>query len=368
MTLGTLADHIHKRLRQDDTSSPPLSWVRRLRICIGAAQGLDYLHTGTGIYQRIIHRDVKSTNILLDQNFEAKVSDFGLSRTSPANQADTFVSTQVKGSFGYFDPDYFRTQRLTRKSDVYALGVVLFEVLCGRPAVYKNPDNERINLAGWAQQCFKEKCLGEIIDPGIKANVNPDSLEMFVKVAIQCLHIEPKQRPTMAQVVVGLDSALALQENFGPEMITSDDNQEETDISYHEVINENSENEMQGISSGRHQKKRSSVIKRFFASLSPAGLARSVETGDSDSQPLSWKLRISIAHGAAKGLAYLHSPGVNVIHRDVKRSSILIDSEYNAKLSGFCCARNGPEDERSHVTTLVRGTLGYLDPEYFHSG
>ncbi|XP_063940870.1 receptor-like cytoplasmic kinase 176 isoform X2 [Daucus carota subsp. sativus] len=89
---------------------------------------------------------------------------------------------------------------------------------------------------------------------------------------------------------------------------------------------------------------------------------------DSDSQPLSWKLRISIAHGAAKGLAYLHSPGVNVIHRDVKRSSILIDSEYNAKLSGFCCARNGPEDERSHVTTLVRGTLGYLDPEYFHSG
>ncbi|WOH16010.1 hypothetical protein DCAR_0935559 [Daucus carota subsp. sativus] len=275
MAGGTLADHIHKRLRQDDTSSPPLSWVRRLRICIGAAQGLDYLHTGTGIYQRIIHRDVKSTNILLDQNFEAKVSDFGLSRTSPANQADTFVSTQVKGSFGYFDPDYFRTQRLTRKSDVYALGVVLFEVLCGRPAVYKNPDNERINLAGWAQQCFKEKCLGEIIDPGIKANVNPDSLEMFVKVAIQCLHIEPKQRPTMAQVVVGLDSALALQENFGPEMITSDDNQEETDISYHEVINENSENEMQGISSGRHQKKRSSVIKRFFASLSPAGLARS---------------------------------------------------------------------------------------------
>ncbi|WOH16016.1 hypothetical protein DCAR_0935565 [Daucus carota subsp. sativus] len=270
---GTLADHIHKRLRQDDTSSPPLSWVQRLKICIGAAQGLDYLHTGTGIYQRIIHRDVKSTNILLDDNFAAKVSDFGLSRTSPANQADTFVSTQVKGSFGYFDPDYFRTQRLTRKSDVYAFGVVLFEVLCGRPAVDKSLDEQQIALAGWAQHCFREKRLGEIIDPGIKANVYPDSLDMFVKVAVQCLHTEPKQRPTMAQVVVGLESALALQEKSteycSPETISDDK---------HEVDNENSENEMRGISRGisssRHQQKWSSTFKRFFALLTPAALAR----------------------------------------------------------------------------------------------
>ena len=155
---------------------------------------------------------------------------------------------------------------------MYAFGVVLFEVLCGRPAVDKSLDAEQIGLARWAQNCFREKRLGEIIDEGIKDNVYPDSLEMFVKVAIQCLQTEPKHRPTMAEVVVGLESAFALQEKsteiFSPEIISSDDNQEEIDISDseveegdvsdHEVENENSDDELDGISSSRHQEKQSS--------------------------------------------------------------------------------------------------------------
>ncbi|KAL8097033.1 hypothetical protein AgCh_030210 [Apium graveolens] len=231
---GTLADHLHKRARKGDKSQPRLSWVQRLKICIGAARGLEYLHTGTGIQDRIVHRDVKTTNILLDENLVAKISDFGLSKISPANQTVTFVSTHIKGTPGYLDPYYYATHRLTRKSDVYSFGIVLLEVLCGRPAVNRSLDREQIFLAGCAEQCFREGLIGEIIDPRIKWEVCQDSLDVFVKVAIQCIHSGPKQRPTMAEVVACLESALALQEKsteyYPAEIVPGDDS--EKDVAY----------------------------------------------------------------------------------------------------------------------------------------
>ncbi|GKB89723.1 kinase RLK-Pelle-CrRLK1L-1 family protein [Tanacetum coccineum] len=127
MPNGTLEDHLHK----GDTRTE-LSWPQRLKICIGAVRGLDYLHTGTSTQHGVIHRDVKSSNILLDANFAAKISDFGLAKVGPINQTQTYVSTRVKGTFGYMDPYYFNSGKLTRKSNVYAFGVVLFEVLCGK--------------------------------------------------------------------------------------------------------------------------------------------------------------------------------------------------------------------------------------------
>ncbi|KAL8158152.1 hypothetical protein AgCh_002735 [Apium graveolens] len=464
MAGGTLADHLYKRVRQGDTSLRPLSWVQRLKICIGAAQGLHYLHSGTGIQHRIIHRDVKATNILLDENFAAKISDFGLSKISPANQATTYV-------------------------------------LCGRPAVDRTLEEEQIGLAGWAQHCFGEEIIGKIIEPRMKEEACPDSLELLVKVAIQCIDIRPKHRPTMAEVLVCLESALALQtkstEYYLPEIIPSHDDQVEKDRSDFEVESENYGTGKDNIANIRHQKKQPYAMQRFVAFLSVTaqtisasreaktardngvltailkssklksytfkdlnlatrkfntdgvlgtGFNHSVYEGwvdestfsaarwgtgmpiavkrlrtesrqvdkwwltginnvgklshpnivkligyccdkkhrlqvyeympqgsldthlfkrDSDSQPLSWKLRISIALGAARALAYLHSPETNLIHRDIKPSKILIDSNYNAKLSGFGSAKDGPRHEETHVTTLVQGTFGYADPEYF---
>ncbi|GJR26763.1 serine-threonine/tyrosine-protein kinase catalytic domain-containing protein [Tanacetum coccineum] len=202
MPRGTLEDHLHKHLNS-------LSWVRRLKICIGAARGLDYLHTGTGINQGVIHRDVKSSNILLDNSWAAKISDFGLSKIGPTNQPSTYVNTMVRGTFGYLDPNYFYTGKLTRKSDVYAFGVVLFEVLCGKKAVDTSIDEEQCGLAVWAHDSVKEGRVNQIVDLNLRGRVSSKCLKEFARLADMCLYSSPKQRPTMAQVVASLESILA---------------------------------------------------------------------------------------------------------------------------------------------------------------
>ncbi|KAK2969152.1 hypothetical protein RJ640_026786 [Escallonia rubra] len=210
MPRGNFADHLH---RSGKNYSAPLPWLRRLRICIDAARGLDYLHTGTSIQpDRAIHRDVKSSNILLDHNWDAKISDFGLSKLGPEDQAYSHVSTEVKGTFGYLDPEYYLTRRLTRKSDVYAFGVVMLEALCGRPAVDLSGDEEQWGLAGWAQYCIGEGTVDEIIDPSVKEEIKQDCLMDFVQIAVECLRNIPRKRPTMAEIVVRLEFALAMQE------------------------------------------------------------------------------------------------------------------------------------------------------------
>nr|KYP69788.1 Receptor-like protein kinase FERONIA [Cajanus cajan] len=208
MAQGPLCDHLYKKQKQT------LPWNQRLRICVGAARGLHYLHTGTN--HPVIHRDIKSANILLDQNWIAKIADFGLCRTVPS-LFHSHVSTEVKGTLGYLDPEYYKRRKLTEKSDVYSFGIVLFEVLCGRPAV--NPvaveeESEKAGLAMWAMHCYQCGIIDQLVDPHLDGSIRPESLRAFVDIGIQCLANRSVDRPTMGEVLSTLETILSLQDSL----------------------------------------------------------------------------------------------------------------------------------------------------------
>ncbi|KAL8246287.1 hypothetical protein R6Q59_007503 [Mikania micrantha] len=185
-------------------SDEKLSWLQRLKISLGAARGLNYLHNDVG--HRVLHRDIKSSNILLDENWEAKISNFGLSKI------DTFFMTYASGTIGYVDPQYVKTGILTKESDVYSFGVVLFEILCGKPAIIKTYQDDHCSLASLAQRYFEQNKLQEIIVSGMKNEMEMESLHVFTMVAYQCLKTNRTERPAMAWIVEKLEKALELQE------------------------------------------------------------------------------------------------------------------------------------------------------------
>ncbi|XP_022759152.1 receptor-like protein kinase FERONIA [Durio zibethinus] len=205
MRNGTLRDHLN------DSANNPLPWKQRLEICIGAARGLHYLHTGAK--QGVIHRDVKSANILLDDKWVCKLSDFGLSKMRSHRKSKTLEKIDsLKGTFGYLAPEYARGDGLTEKSDVYSFGVVLFEVLCARKAVDELLNEGLVLLAHWARRSIEGGTICNIIDPYLKGRIAPECFKLFMDIAYCCTCEEGNTRPDMGEVVVMLELALELQE------------------------------------------------------------------------------------------------------------------------------------------------------------
>ncbi|KAJ6930213.1 hypothetical protein NC652_013912 [Populus alba x Populus x berolinensis] len=209
MEKGTLREHLYgKESLRNPSAKIELTWKQRLEICIGSAKGIHYLHTGPD--GGIFHRDVKSTNILLDEHYVAKVADFGLSQLGMPDP--DHISVGLKGSFGYLDPEYFRTFQLTNKSDVYSFGVVLLEVLCARPPIVDSQQREEINLAEWGMFWQKEGQLEKIMDPLLAGHINPNSLRKFGEIVEMCLKPQGTDRPNMIDVCWDLEYAMQLQQ------------------------------------------------------------------------------------------------------------------------------------------------------------
>ncbi|KAK8966416.1 putative receptor-like protein kinase [Platanthera guangdongensis] len=199
MSNKSLDEHLFNR------DYPALPWNLRLKIALGAAEGLAYLHEGLEV--QIIHRDLKASNILLDDEFRPKLSDFGLAREGPTGDG-SHVSTSVVGTHGYAAPDYIETGHLSTKSDVWSFGVVLYELLTGRrPFEKSRPANER-ELLNWVKQFpIESKRFNMIMDPRLKYQYSLKAAREVARLANICLNKHPKERPKMSEVVETLRQA-----------------------------------------------------------------------------------------------------------------------------------------------------------------
>lgn len=197
ITNGTLFDHIHN----ESNGLSALSWQIRLKIAAETAGALSYLHSAASV--PIIHRDVKTTNILLDADYTAKVSDFGASRLAPMDEAQ--LSTVVQGTWGYLDPEYLHTNQLTDKSDVYSFGVILVELLTSMKALcFDRPEEER-SLAMFFLSSMKGGKLFEVVDCRIINQGTEEQIKEVARLAARCLRLKGEERPSMKEVAMELE-------------------------------------------------------------------------------------------------------------------------------------------------------------------
>lgn len=197
---GTLFDYLHRH--HPFGKRAPLKWHHRLKIAHQTAEGLSYLHSAA--VPPIYHRDVKSSNILLDDKLDAKVSDFGLSRlVELAEENRSHIFTSAQGTLGYLDPEYYRNFQLTDKSDVYSFGVVLMELLTAQRAIDFTREEENVNLAVYAKKKMVEDRFMDVVDPLLKegaSNLELETIKSLGYLATACLDDQRQKRPSMKEV------------------------------------------------------------------------------------------------------------------------------------------------------------------------
>ncbi|XP_071690590.1 serine/threonine-protein kinase-like protein ACR4 [Rutidosis leptorrhynchoides] len=202
MANGSLHQHLHGSPK---TLKAQLNWVKRVTIAVQAARGIEYLHGYA--CPPVIHRDIKSSNILIDEEHNARVADFGLSLLGPANSSSPLAELPA-GTLGYLDPEYYRLHYLTTKSDVYSFGVLLLEILTGRKAI--DMQFEEGNIVEWAVPLIKAGEIHAILDPVLTAPSDLEALKRITNIACKCVRMRGKERPSMDKVTTALERALAM--------------------------------------------------------------------------------------------------------------------------------------------------------------
>ncbi|CAI9101986.1 OLC1v1000167C1 [Oldenlandia corymbosa var. corymbosa] len=206
---GTLEQWLHG----DVGEVSPLTWDIRMNIILGTAKGLAYLHDG--LEPKVVHRDIKSSNILLDRQWHAKVSDFGLAKL--LNSERTYVTTRVMGTFGYVAPEYACTGMLNDKSDVYSFGILIMEIITGRsPVDYSRPQGE-VNLVDWLKTMVGNRKSEEVVDPKLPEMPASKALKRALLVALKCVDPDAQKRPKMGHVIHMLEADDLLERRVGRE-------------------------------------------------------------------------------------------------------------------------------------------------------
>ncbi|WOL14611.1 hypothetical protein Cni_G23391 [Canna indica] len=230
MSQGTLQEQLQGK-RQNTRG---LSWGQRLRIAVEAAQGLEYLHKGCK--PPLVHRDVKTANILLSEPLEAKIADFGLSKAFQS-ETNTHISTAVVGTPGYLDPEYYNTFQLSEKSDVYSFGVVLLELITGLPPIVQGTEN--VHIVQWVRQRLARGNIEDIVDARLQGKYDVNSIWKCADIALKCTSQGSHQRPTMPNVVMQLKESLELETSHDTteNMVTYNENlyTEVSDVSQNSV-------------------------------------------------------------------------------------------------------------------------------------
>lgn len=225
---GTLKEHLYGPL----TRERGINWIKRLEIAEDAAKGIEYLHTGC--VPSIIHRDLKTSNILLDKNKRAKVSDFGLSKL--AVDGASHVSSIVRGTVGYLDPEYYISQQLTDKSDVYSFGVILLELISGQEAISNESFGVNCrNIVQWAKMHIESGDIQGIIDPSLRDEYDIQSMWKIAEKALMCVQPHGHMRPSMSEVLKEVQDAISIEKEAraAREGISDDMSRQSLHSSYH---------------------------------------------------------------------------------------------------------------------------------------
>ncbi|KAA8518805.1 hypothetical protein F0562_016421 [Nyssa sinensis] len=225
---GTLKEHLYGPL----TCERGINWIRRLEIAEDAGKGIEYLHTGC--VPSIIHRDLKTSNILLDKNMRAKVSDFGLSKL--AVDGASHVSSIVRGTVGYLDPEYYISQQLTEKSDIYSFGVILLELISGQEAISNESFGVNCrNIVQWAKLHIESGDIQGIIDPSLCGKYDIQSMWKIAEKALMCVQPHGSMRPSMSEVIKEIQDAISIER--GAEAAREGNSDDISRMSMHSSLN-----------------------------------------------------------------------------------------------------------------------------------
>ncbi|GJS43573.1 kinase-like domain, phloem protein 2-like protein [Tanacetum coccineum] len=398
-----------------------LTWVRRLEICVGLAHALSYIHYDEHRHFSIIHGNIGSDTILLNDNFEPKLSEFRLSIKIEASQRHhSFCVDKVWDMEGYTDPTYIETKSVSHKSDIYSFGIVMFELVCGRKAVI-NDDQDNKYLAPTAIIHYREEKLEDIVEWNLWKQMDPHSFKVFVETAYDCLNEERSQRPNINEIVTKLQKALELARVNQPIMSLPSNQFAHLKVPLESILSatnnfaqenlwgkDDFENHYKGqllwsgelteVTARRFNKERNDREHLFWMEISMLCTlkhknllsldgfcdendekiiinrnvpARGMLIDHLCDPMLTWVQRLEICVGVAHALSYIHYDeprDFSVIHRAIGGFNVLLNDDWEPMLLGFEQSMKIKASQRHHsFHTTVKGVNGYLDPTYLET-